>query len=150
MAFDGSYVSARLTGSTVRLVSSSYPAAGPAELGHGRALMPRGDRARPGHRRPAHAARWSAAAPSGGRRGSPAAGMLTVLTIDLRRGLPAVDADAVLTDGEIVYASTDRPLRRHRALDRRAPTRRARRCEPRSTASTPPTPMPPTTSPAAR
>jgi uncharacterized secreted protein with C-terminal beta-propeller domain len=32
-------------------------------------------------------------------------GMLTVLTIDLRRGLPAVDADTVLTDGQIVYGS---------------------------------------------
>jgi hypothetical protein len=31
--------------------------------------------------------------------------MLTVLTIDLARGLPAVDADAVLSSGEIVYAS---------------------------------------------
>ena len=31
--------------------------------------------------------------------------MLTVLTIDLDRGLPAIDADTVLTDGQIVYGS---------------------------------------------
>jgi uncharacterized secreted protein with C-terminal beta-propeller domain len=33
------------------------------------------------------------------------AGMLTVLTIDLQRGLPAVDADSVMTDANTVYAS---------------------------------------------
>jgi len=33
------------------------------------------------------------------------AGLLSVLTIDLERGLPAVDADAIMTDGEIVSAS---------------------------------------------
>ncbi len=31
--------------------------------------------------------------------------MMSVLTIDLERGLPAVDTDAVMTGGEIVYAS---------------------------------------------
>jgi hypothetical protein len=35
-------------------------------------------------------------------------GTLTVLTIDMRRGLPAVDADALMTDGDTVYASQDR------------------------------------------
>lgn len=33
-------------------------------------------------------------------------GMLSVLTIDLDRGLEPVDVDAVTTDGEVVYAST--------------------------------------------
>jgi beta propeller domain-containing protein len=32
-------------------------------------------------------------------------GLLTVLTVDLGAGLPAVDADAVMTDGATVYAS---------------------------------------------
>ena len=32
-------------------------------------------------------------------------GLLSVLTIDLEQGLPAVDTDAVMTDGETVYAS---------------------------------------------
>jgi hypothetical protein len=36
-------------------------------------------------------------------------GMLTVLTIDLAKGLPAVDSDALLTDAHTVYAS-DRSL----------------------------------------
>ena len=44
----------------------------------------------------------------------------------------------------------DGALRRHRALGHRAPGPRARRCAPRSTASTPPTPRRPSTSPAAR
>ena len=35
-------------------------------------------------------------------------GTLTVLTIDMKRGLPAVDADALMTDGDTVYASEDR------------------------------------------
>ena len=35
-------------------------------------------------------------------------GTITVLTIDMNRGLPAVDADALMTDGDTVYASQDR------------------------------------------
>ncbi|HET8952814.1 MAG TPA: beta-propeller domain-containing protein [Solirubrobacteraceae bacterium] len=35
-------------------------------------------------------------------------GTLTVLTIDMERGLPEVDADALMTDGDTVYASEDR------------------------------------------
>jgi hypothetical protein len=35
-------------------------------------------------------------------------GTLTVLTIDMERGLPAVDADSLMTDGDTVYASGDR------------------------------------------
>jgi hypothetical protein len=35
-------------------------------------------------------------------------GTLTVLTIDMERGLPAVDADSLMTDGDTVYASQDR------------------------------------------
>jgi hypothetical protein len=35
-------------------------------------------------------------------------GTLTVLTVDMDRGLPAVDADSLMADGETVYASTDR------------------------------------------
>jgi hypothetical protein len=33
-------------------------------------------------------------------------GMLTVLTIDLDRGLPAIDSDALMTDAQTVYGST--------------------------------------------
>jgi hypothetical protein len=35
-------------------------------------------------------------------------GTITVLTIDMDRGLPAVDADSLMASGETVYASTDR------------------------------------------
>jgi hypothetical protein len=35
-------------------------------------------------------------------------GTLTVLTVDMERGLPAVDADSLMTDGDTVYASEDR------------------------------------------
>jgi uncharacterized secreted protein with C-terminal beta-propeller domain len=105
MTYEGAYVSARLTGSTVRLVSASHPAAGAAESGHGRALVPEAtvrDRStgarRTGPLLGCADVRWPSRFAG--------AGMLTVLTIDLDRGLPAVDADAVLTDGQIVYAST--------------------------------------------
>jgi hypothetical protein len=33
--------------------------------------------------------------------------VLTVLTVDLKKGLPAVDTDALMTDGQTVYASND-------------------------------------------
>ena len=33
--------------------------------------------------------------------------MLTVLTVDLAKGLQPVDSDAVMTDGRIVYASPE-------------------------------------------
>ena len=35
-------------------------------------------------------------------------GTITVLTIDMDRGLPAVDADSLMIDGDTVYASEDR------------------------------------------
>ena len=34
-------------------------------------------------------------------------GLLTVLTVDLAKGLQPVDSDAVMTDGRIVYASPE-------------------------------------------
>lgn len=104
MTLDGSYVSARLTGSTVRLVSSDYPSPVVADHGHGRAVLPRvtvHDRVA-GERR-----RGSLGTCSDVSRPSRFAGgeLLSVLTIDLARGLPPVDVDSVLSGGEIVYAS---------------------------------------------
>ena len=148
MTVEGSYVSARLTGSTARLVSSSYAPATIPQRGHGRALLPavtvrdRVSGARSRHKlvgcgdvsRPSRFA---------------GAGMLSVLTIDLERGLPAVDVDSVLTDGEVVYAS---PSSLYVATERWSDGRRRRwlggRAR-RSTASTSPTPGRPTTWPAA-
>jgi uncharacterized secreted protein with C-terminal beta-propeller domain len=91
MTIDGSYVSARLTGSTVRLVSSS------ASMPHFRLR----DRLSGGRRSGKLVPCGSVARPSR----FAGAGMLSVLTVDLERGLPAVDVDTVLTDGDMVYAS---------------------------------------------
>ena len=127
MAFDGSYVSARLTGSTVRLVSSDYPSGRSAE----RATAAPGaedDDPRPVERRAAARQARRLRRRAADRRASAGTGMLSVLTIDLGAGLPAVDVDAVLTDGQIVYAS---PTALYVATERwrhRRPGSRARRC----------------------
>ncbi len=103
---DGSIVDARLTGRSVRIVVSSYPMAifEPGEI-----------RAQPGGWLPG---RTIKNARTGGvlqrsvrcravRRPSvySGAGVLTVYTVDLTRGLPAIDADAIFTTGDTVYAS---------------------------------------------
>ena len=65
---------------------------------------------------------------SAGPRGSPAAELLSVLTIDLARGLPPVDVDSVLSGGETVYASpTSLYVATERWTDgcRRRPARRS-------------------------
>jgi uncharacterized secreted protein with C-terminal beta-propeller domain len=76
---EGSYVSARLTGATARVVLASVPLAAARGLVRCRAV-----------RRP---------------RVFSGLDLVTVLTIDLERGLPAVDADAVMGSAETVYAS---------------------------------------------
>jgi hypothetical protein len=101
---DGSFVSARLTGSTVRVVSSSYPSGPIPAAGQGKRVLPR-----------VTVRDWTTHHTRRGRLGGcssvshPArfsgAGVLSVSTVDLDRGLPAVDVDSVLTDGDIVYAS---------------------------------------------
>ena len=100
-------VDARLTGRTARVVVSSYPEAlyGPAEL-----------RALPSGWLPVRSVRYARTGRTVTRRAvgcravrRPAvfsgAGVLTVYTVDLDKGLPAVDADAVFTDADTVYAS---------------------------------------------
>ena len=102
---DGSFISARLTGSTARLVTSNYPSGPFPAAGKGRKLLPQftvRDRITRETRRGrlgscsavSHPARFSGT------------GMLSVMTVDLERGLPAVDVDSILTDGNIVYGST--------------------------------------------
>jgi uncharacterized secreted protein with C-terminal beta-propeller domain len=106
---DGAYVSARLKGASARIVLTAPP----------RALA----EARPRLRR--HVAGWMPSSVlenrATGRRVKRRAisschavrrpavfsglDMLTVLTIDLSRGLPAIDADGLMTSGETVYAS---------------------------------------------
>ena len=92
-------------------------------------------------RRPARRARSSSAATSAARPSFSGLGMLTVLTVDLAKGLEPVDSVAVMTDGRIVYASPGEPLRRDRALGRPARPGQAdagagRRPDRRSTSST--------------
>jgi hypothetical protein len=124
---EGSYLSARLTGATVRVIVRTEP------RGLLRPDAGSGDTAgelRSDWRRSVRRTRTAAWLPSAvlrrGRKGSgqrralvrcrqvrrtqafSGLGMLTVLTIDMERGLPAVDADALMTDGDTVYASEDR------------------------------------------
>jgi len=127
---DGTYVSARLNGATARVVTSSTPRAfdvvATPTTGAGQ-----GAPARTAALRPIQAIRraglkgWM---PSSffrdrrtGRRSFRALAscdavqrptqfsgldMLTIVTIDLDKGLPAVDSDAVMTDAQIVYGSS--------------------------------------------
>jgi len=106
---EGSYLSARRTGATARVVLTSrpaLPAATPAAIRASRLRdwMPRGviTTRRTGMRRGRTLAACSAVRRPAGFSGL---GMLTVLTIDLDRGLPWVDSDAVMTDAETVYSS---------------------------------------------
>jgi len=105
---DGSHVAARLIGATARVVISASPRAEDPRgarlrsraagylpsfaLGTGRA---RGRRSRPvvDCRSVRHPSRYSGL------------DTLTVLTVDLERGLPAIDADAVMATADTVYAS---------------------------------------------
>ncbi|HEY8585065.1 MAG TPA: beta-propeller domain-containing protein [Capillimicrobium sp.] len=108
LTFDGSPVSARLTGETARVVTSSSP-----HWYVEPAVRERADG-------------WLPTATLRGRRGKtrsvqrlvdcddvrrPAtfagAGMLSVLTVDLDAGLTQVDTDAVMTDAQTVYASAE-------------------------------------------
>ena len=106
-AIEGTIEDARLTGRTARIVVSSIPDAlfgETAQRRHARGWLPEtAFRSRRSGRRTS----GKAVACRAVRR--PAAfsgtGVLTVLTVDLARGLPAVDADAVFTSGETVYAS---------------------------------------------
>jgi uncharacterized secreted protein with C-terminal beta-propeller domain len=105
--FDGYVVDARLTGRTARVVVSSYPDAifGPAELRSRPAgWLPKSTlrRVRSGKRTTARAVGCRSVRRP---RVFSGAGVLTVYTIDLAKGLPAVDADAIFTSADTVYAS---------------------------------------------
>jgi uncharacterized secreted protein with C-terminal beta-propeller domain len=123
LSVDGRYVSSRLHDRTVRVVISSYPRAlqGPVF-----STPPVPVEAARTSRRPLRARRagWVPSATLRNRRTGrkrkraivacddvrrtprfTGVDMLTVLTVDLARGLPAVDADAVMTSADTVYAS---------------------------------------------
>jgi hypothetical protein len=124
---EGSYLNARLTGVTARVIVRTEPRG--LALPQSAAGAPAAD-ARRDWRRSVKRTRTRAWLPSAvvrDRRKGKARrralvrckqvrrtqsfsglGTLTVLTIDMQRGLPAVDADALMTDGDTVYASEDR------------------------------------------
>ncbi len=131
LTVDGDYVSARLHDHTVRVVLRSTPRALEVPIPNPPPMPIPVDGGAPGaavaaKRKPLRArkAGWVPSATLRNRRTGrkrkraivacddvrrtprfTGAGMLTVLTIDLQRGLPAVDSDAVMTDAETVYGS---------------------------------------------
>lgn len=106
---DGTYVDARQSGETARVVISSPPRAiaKPATAFRRGGWVPTSIvKSRPGARavkRPLASCRRIARPAS-----FSGTSVLTVLTIDLSKGLPAVDVDALMTDGQTVYASPNR------------------------------------------
>jgi hypothetical protein len=107
LTLDGQYVNARQNGATLRVVLSSTPRAYalPAARDRASGWVPRSRFASKvsGRRR------TRSIVACGAVRRPPAfsgLGMLSILTIDLDKGLWAVDADGVMTDAQIVYGST--------------------------------------------
>ena len=124
---EGSYLSARLTGRTARVVVRTEPRGivrpdvapddTPGEIRRDWRRAVRRTRTRAWlpsavvrDRRKGTARRRSLVRCRQVRRTRSFSGLgtLTVLTIDMERGLPAVDADALMIDGDTVYASQDR------------------------------------------
>ncbi|HEV2875388.1 MAG TPA: beta-propeller domain-containing protein [Thermoleophilaceae bacterium] len=106
----GVHVSSRLTGRTARIVVWTRPRAvlEPVLRSAVRGWLPRRALRRRGAGKPS----FRRAAPCR-RVLRPASfsgtDVLTVLTVDLAKGLPAVDSDAIMSGGQVVYAS-DRSL----------------------------------------
>jgi hypothetical protein len=107
---DGIFVSARRNGSTARVVLTTPPAGldysePPALLAKTRAWVPRArfENKRTGKKRTRFVTSCRHV-----RRPRVFGGldMLTVLTVDMEKGLPAVDSDSLMTDGQTVYASS--------------------------------------------
>jgi hypothetical protein len=102
----GVHVSSRLTGRTARVVVWTRPRAAfePALCAAVRGWLPRRALRRRGTGKP----KFRRAAPCRHvMRPASFSGtdVLTVLTIDLEKGLPAVDSDAIMSGGQVVYAS---------------------------------------------
>jgi hypothetical protein len=123
LSVDGEHVSSRLTDHTVRVVVASTPRAIQVAP---RPIVFDGVVANAAKRKPLRARRagWVPSSVLRNRRTGrkrrralvacdhvrrtprfTGAGIVTVLTVDLERGLPAVDSDAVMTDAQTVYAS---------------------------------------------
>ncbi|HEX4718435.1 MAG TPA: beta-propeller domain-containing protein [Thermoleophilaceae bacterium] len=119
MSVNGGYLSARLSGHTARVIFSATPrmlpvlqttAAGVRRTKIARTTTPDW---RPAYRlqrgRSGRAARHALVRCTSIERPDVFSGLnsLTVLTIDIAKGLDPVDTDAIMTDGQIVYASQD-------------------------------------------
>jgi hypothetical protein len=107
---EGSYNSARLNGDTARIVTSSYPRAlypGAPETAEGKVAgwLPSSivERRKTGAKTQKRLVSCRSV-----RRPRVFSGLdvLTVLTVDLSKGLPAVDSDSLMTSADTVYAST--------------------------------------------
>lgn len=103
---DGRFVSARLTGSTARVVASSAPPAlrDPSLRDKIDGWLPRSVFENRAGRKTTGPALSSCSEILRPRTFS-GLGMVTVHTIDLSKGLPAIDADTIVADGDTVYAS---------------------------------------------
>ncbi|MGI9658264.1 MAG: beta-propeller domain-containing protein [Gaiellaceae bacterium] len=125
---EGGYITARLTGKSIRLVTSSFPEAVPFVYPDDSGFIPELAAGLENQRIVAGlgASDWlpeyiredhvTGASESGLAVGCSSVrmpvensgfGMLSVLTLDPERGLSPVDSDAVMTDAQIVYASND-------------------------------------------
>ena len=129
LTLDGSYVAARLVGASARIVAASQvPAALPfvQPADNSQAAMEGAERrnkavvagSKVGSWLPSYRIRRGGAKPGKARplvqcrhvrRASAFSGLglLTVLTVDLTKGLEPVDSASVMTDGRIVYASPE-------------------------------------------
>jgi uncharacterized secreted protein with C-terminal beta-propeller domain len=129
LELDGSYVAARLVGSVVRIVSSAHiptalpfvqptdgsPEATEAAEQKNKSVVANTKVTRwlPSYRIKRAGKKAGAARPlvqcRHVRRAASFSGlgMLTILTVDLAKGLEPVDSAAVMTDGRVVYASPD-------------------------------------------
>ena len=119
MSVGGGYLSARLTGSTARVVFSATPQVLPAlQAAEPEARRSRIRRTTTPNWRPSYtlrrgrngrAARRALVRCTSIKRPEAFSGLnsLTVLTVNIAKGLDPVDADAVLTDGQTVYGSTN-------------------------------------------
>ncbi|HYZ29288.1 MAG TPA: beta-propeller domain-containing protein [Thermoleophilaceae bacterium] len=119
MAVGGGYLSARMTGQTARVIFSATPQVLPAlQTTQAAAQRPQIARTttpdwRPSYRlrrgRTGKIARRALVRCTSIQRPAVFSGLnsLTVLTIDIGKGLDPVDSDGVMTDGQTVYASKD-------------------------------------------
>ncbi|MBA2523914.1 MAG: beta-propeller domain-containing protein [Solirubrobacterales bacterium] len=106
---EGSFVSARQSGSTARLVISAYPdvVALRKYRGTPRRWLP-SLTVRGGGASDARTRRLSSCRQVDRARRYSGSGLLTLLTLDLANGAQVLDSDAILTGGDTVYASADR------------------------------------------